>query len=773
MKRIHFIVRILFVLIFTAFTAPFAATAQEQGTIEGSVIDRQTKQEIIGAKIQVITGRGDTALSQGALSDAQGNFRIENVPVGTHRLKITATDYKLFIKTDVAVSSAQSTKLSLELKSDIATASEVVVTADYLFAKSEDAKVSSNMLSREEIRRAPGSVEDVSRMVQSLPGVAVASDARNDLIVRGGAPSENFTMIDGIEIPNINHFGSQGAGGGPIGMINSDFIEDVTFSAGGFGARYGDRLSGVMDIRYREGDRNRIAGKFDLGLAGAGFVIEGPVQQGKSSFIVSARKSYLDLIVGATGLTAVPNYSNFNVKATYEISPEHRLSFIGLGGVDDIFIKGDQAEDETSNDRIRNNGWQGIAGLSHKWLAGKQTYIQTSLSGDVYRYFTDVNNAGVQTYINSSYEGEAVMRSDFSHRLSPSDELQGGVNARYIRNSNDVYIKSDTNEYGKTFGDINYSATAATYKLGGYVQYSKQFFGNRLGVTGGARVDYFEFLNNSTAVSPRLSASYALQSNLKVNAAWGLYHQAPPMVWLMADSRNRDLKYAETQHLVGGIEYYPFEDVKVTLEVFSKDTRDYAASLRDSSVSYANVGADFGASGLEHLTSGSTGYARGVEFFVQKKFTTRFYGQVNYSYSQIRFAGLDGVLRAGSYDYQNIFTVIAGYKITDAIEVSGKWRFVGGRPYTPYDVALSGAAGQGILDLSQVNGARFSDYHRLDVRADFRFNFAGLAVVSYIDLQNTYNRQNIERLSWNEKTNRPQELYQWSFLPAGGVKVEF
>jgi len=257
----------------------------QSGRLEGKVIDQTTKQAIIGAKIEVM---GTKFL---AVTNPSGEFEIDGLEPRTYHLKTSAPYYVTTYKTDIAVTSAQSTKLTIEMKLASYEVDEVVVTSERFFEHSPDMDVSINSLSPEEIRRAPGAVEDVSRMMQTLPGVTTATDARNDLIVRGGSPVENFIMIDGIEVPNINHFGTQGASGGPIGMLNVDFLSDVNFSAGGFPAKYGDRLSSIMDIQYRDGDKNYLTGKFDLGIAGAGFILEGPIQQGKSSFIVSERRS--------------------------------------------------------------------------------------------------------------------------------------------------------------------------------------------------------------------------------------------------------------------------------------------------------------------------------------------------------------------------------------------------------------------------------------------------------------------------------------------------
>ncbi len=754
----------------TTATAPPDSTvvASQTGIIEGEVIDKITKQEVIGARIELI---GTTI---GALSDLTGKFRLTNLPPKTYQLRVTAPDYKPLIRSDVAVGTAQSVKLTLELVIDGVSASEITVSATTFFIKSDEFKLSTNTLSQEEIRRAPGSVEDVSRMVLAMPGVSTSSDQRNDIIARGGSPIENFTMVDGVEVPNINHFAAQGATGGPIGVLSVDFLQDVTFSAGGFGVKYGDRLSSVMEIKYRDGDKNRFRGKFDLGFAGAGFIVEAPLQKDKSSFMLSARKSYLDLILGATGLpnTAIPNYSNINFKATLEASPQHRFSLIGIGGIDDIRFAGATQEDNPDFNNVVNNGWQYTLGLSHKWLAGDKTFIQTTVSNNRYRYFTDIDSVGIRRFRNSSFESDYVLRSDLSHRFSPTDITELGIVARLIDNSNDIFIAEGRDIAGNLRPELYYKRAAQAYKLGAYLQYTKLFF-DRLSLTAGLRYDYFSYLNNPGVFSPRLSASLAVLPTLKLNAAVGLYHQAPPMIWLLSFSQNRDLQFLQTRQLAGGLEFYPSEDLKITLEVFDKDYRNYAASVELPQVSYANASAGFGISGLEPLVSESFGYARGIELFLQKKLTTNFYAMANYSFSRIEFAGRDGVLRPSSFDFRHIFTAIFGYKFSDALELSVRWRYVGSQPTSPINLPASRALGQLVLDFDNFNSDRLPEYHRLDVRLDQRFFFTGWNIVAFIDIQNAYARQNVERLIWNQRTQEVTRLLQFGFLPVGGVKVEF
>lgn len=345
-----------------------------KGKIVGEVLDQTTNQKIVGAVVEILNS------DIYATTDINGQFEISNLSPKTYALKVSAMYYLSTYRSDVRVTGGQSTKVIIELKLASYETDEVIVSAERFFDKPEFLTTSTNSLTSEEIRRAPGAAEDLNRMVQSLPGVTTATDSRNDLIVRGGSPVENLIIVEGIEVPNINHFGTQGASGGPIGMINVDFLNDVTFSAGGFPAKYGDRLSSIMDVKYRNGDKREFNTKLDLGIAGAGIVLEGPIQKEKSSFLFSARRSYLDLILSSTGLTAVPLYSNFNLKATYELSDNHKLSLIGLAGIDKIQFKGFDSDDEPFIESSKYSGWQIATGLVHKWLIDDNIFLQSSIS---------------------------------------------------------------------------------------------------------------------------------------------------------------------------------------------------------------------------------------------------------------------------------------------------------------------------------------------------------------------------------------------------------
>ncbi len=760
---------VLFIIVLCSFLGmndSRAADVSGNGSIQGKVIDTDTKQEIPGVIINIAGTKTTT------VSNENGLFAFSNLEPKLYTLIFKSAFYEEVVKSDLRVGTSQSAKLTVEMKMKSHQEAEVVVTGKKLFERASGASVSANTLSPEEIRRAPGAAEDVQRLVQALPGVTTATDSRNDLIVRGGSPFENFVMIDGIEVPNVNHFGTQGASGGPIGMINTDFLNNVTFSSGGFPAKYGDKLSSTMDISYRDGDRNKFTGKFDLGIAGAGVDIEGPIQKDKSSFLFSARKSYLDLIFSSTGLTAIPKYSNFNFKATYNLSTQHKLEVLDLAGIDNIEIKSLDNKDDPQVNNTLYSGWQNISGLMDKWLIGQNTYLQTSLSHTIYDKKIDVDSLGTVHFRNHSDDQELVLRSDFFHRFTPTDLLEAGFTVRQISNRNDLYSYQTIDAFGKYAKGLTYNATAKAKKYGAFVEYNKEVF-NVLTLTPSLRYDYFDYLNDPSVVSPRLAASYEIVQNLKFNAAYGIYHQAPPLIWLVADSRNKDLKQMKAKHIVAGIEYYPSPDVKITVEAYQKDYSDYAASVLNPEVSYANSGTEYGTAGLEYLKSESTGKAKGIELFIQKKLTDKLYGMMNYSYSDIKFKALDGIERPSSFDYRNVFTLIIGYRFSEDFEVSGKYRYMGGRPYTPFNEQLSTQFNQSIFDFTRYNGARFTAYQRFDIRADWRYEFNGWNLVTFLDLENTLNTRNIDQLIWNQKKNQADKVLQWSFIPAGGLKVEF
>ncbi len=307
-----------------AHAADPSGAPPKAGAISGSVTVELTGQPIAGATVLLEGTAGSVT------TDERGRFRLPEVPPGVYCLVVSSEAHLPARVTDVVVSANRESTASAHLQR-IAFGERVAVEAS-AFERSAEIATGAFRMNQEEVRRAPGALGDVGRMIQALPGVGARDDQRNDIVARGGSPSENLTLVDGLEVPNLSHFGGQGASGGPITMLNAEAVSDVSFLAGGFPASYENRLSSVLEVGLREGGRERFEAEFDLSMAGAGLLAEGPLGK-RGSWLISGRRSYLDLIAGAYGIEgAVPQYSNYQAKLVYDLSPAHTLSLISLGG---------------------------------------------------------------------------------------------------------------------------------------------------------------------------------------------------------------------------------------------------------------------------------------------------------------------------------------------------------------------------------------------------------------------------------------------------------
>ncbi len=738
------------------------------GEIHGKVVDGATQQPLPGVNVRA----AETAY--GAATNERGIYRVVNMPVGTYRLRFSMVGYQEVIKTDVVVKSNKATiGVDVEMQESLITIQGAIVTVDP-FLKSAETPVSAHSLDYEEIRRAPGSAEDISRAIRVLPSVALASDRRNDLIVRGGSPSENLVLVDGIETPNINHYGSQGASGGPIGMLNVDFVREANFLTGGFPARYGDKLSSVLDIKLREGNREQVEGDFNLSMAGYGGMFEGPLPQGRGSWMISARKSYLELLEGQLGYDGVPKYGDVQGKIVYELNTSNKLTFLGLGGQDNFETNASAEANDgfTANNSINNDQYQYVLGLSWQSLWSKNGYSTISLSRSVYDQDAVITRWDGRPRSRSRWqEAQWIARIDAHHKLGSASHLSAGLQAKSICFPQQLFLDEYRNENGDLIGSLSIDQEIKTSSTGGYLQFTDNL-NHRLSASSGVRWDYFDF-TGANNFSPRISLSYHFTDRLTLNGSWGIFYQTPPLSWLTADPRNADLKNFRADHYVVGVDYHLAEDTKLTVEVYDKEYRDYPVSTTDSSRALSNFGANFGIYDVRHVVNGGSGIARGVEVLLQKKLFEKYYGIISYGYSRSKFKGIDGTEIAGDFDVRHVANFVVGYKPNEKWEFSLKWAYAGGRPYTPFDMQASKQAGQGILDLAQLNARRYPAYHRLDVRFDRRYHLKKLNIVTYFDLQNAYNRKNVNAIFWNEARNEEAVSHQWEILPVGGLSVEF
>lgn len=742
-----------------------AQPAGEAGVIEGVVLDRSTQSPLPGATVEVL------GTSRGAVANLKGAFRIEGLAPGSYRIKVSSLGYEPAILSDIQVQNARPQTVRVELNEAETDGEEVTVRPDYFTTRRAEA-ASTRDLQAEEIRRLPGGFEDVVRAISTLPGVAQVSNGRNDLLVRGGAPSENLFLIDGVESPNINHFGTQGSGGGPLSFVNLDFVQETTFSTGGFGVKYGDKISSVLEIDLRNGRTDRNGGKATISATQFGLNLEGPVTE-KGSYLFSVRRSYLDLIFRAAGFSFVPEYWDVFGKFNYTLDDNDLLSGVAIAAIDRVKFFNDDQEDIYDNARILDNTQdQLVAGLTWKHLF-EQGYLSTTLGRTRIAYeFEQSDTLLNPIFSNSSLEDEFNLRLDALWRLSDGTELSFGSNAKTVDFRTDAFLSLDG-------PPLDVSLEERFYKGALYAQASRELI-DELTLTLGGRLDYFNAIDKTLYPSARLALTTPIGSLFRLNLSGGRYYQSPSYIWLAANEMNRELNSIRTDVGVIGIERLLSDDFKVSVEGYGKIYDDYPASISRPYLVLANTGAEFGGSdegfasfGFEPLASLGEGRAYGVEFFAQKKLSeSPWYGIASLSLNKSTFTGIDGVERPGSFDQRLIFNVSGGWKITDQWEAGLKFRFATGRPYTPVDSTGDPSFGYRLVD--QYNALRLPASHALDLRVDKRWPFSRWNLITYVDVQNVYNRRNPVIPRYDARLGGPDDTQSAiGILPSIGISAEW
>ncbi|RMF57979.1 MAG: TonB-dependent receptor [Calditrichaeota bacterium] len=785
----------IFGLFFLLFSS-FLLALPRGGTLAGKVVDQHTQQPLVGVNVVV----ENTLL--GATTDEEGFFVILQIPSGSYNIRFEYLGYRTLIKSNVIINPGRKTVLNVEMQIDVLEGEKVEVTAS-AFVKPAGSVISNRSMDFEEIRRDPGSAMDIQRAMQALPSVVSGTDQENEIIVRGGAPGENLFLMDNMEIPNPNHFTQQGRSGGPINMINPTMVQKVDFYAGAFSARYGDKASSVMDITLREGDSEAYHGEIQMGMSGAGLLVEGPLRYNSANFIFSARKSFLDLIISSTGLVAVPHYQNTQLKLTFPLHKSHKLFINGIYGNDNIRIEGEGTGGYAygaENVAYKSHQWTTGATLRSLWsphLISLTTLFANEVYWDIDEYHSRTRDS---YYLNRSKEREISLRSDFTWQPRSQWLIQWGGSLKQVHLNHQISMDPDTiflyrpdqNEPIGIFKiipewiDKNLSSS---YKSALYGQIGINLF-KSIHFTGGLRYDYFDY-NNFASLSPRVGFSIYLTPKFTLNAAFGVHYQSPAYIELTAHPNNRHLKSKYTRQFVLGIEHLIGNDIKWTLEVYWKNYYDVPV------LKSLTTPDPFDSFQGERLNIGK-GWARGIEFFFQKKLTHHFSTIVSYSFSRATAQDPRWDKRYDwDFDYRHIFNVVGGYKLgfhdkqwyqdfkrkwwyhflapflplADEVEISFKFRYSGGRPYTPpvYHPEFRRWITQ---EQQLLNTHRYPPYHRLDFRVDRRYFFNNWNMVVFFDMMNVYNRHNIWEYQYNDDGSR-EEVLQFEVLPVGGVLIEF
>lgn len=731
----------------------FPVQAQKTYSIKGVVKDELSGEPLSFVNVMI------WGTTQGTVTDIDGNFNLKGVAPGSYRMQSSFIGYKPYVSAEFRLTNKDQF-LTIEMQEASQNLQEVSIVASP-FRKTAESPLGLRVIGFKEIEKSAGGNRDISRVVQSFPGVASTAAFRNDLMVRGGGPSENRFFLDGVEIPNINHFSTQGASGGPVGIINPDFVREVNFYAAAFPASRGNALSSVLDFKLQDGNKEKFTLRGVVGASEVGVSANGPMGK-KTTYQVSVRRSYLQFLFDVIGLPFLPTFTDAQFKIKHQFDKKNELTLLGLGAIDDMKLNTGMKDMSDENQYILDylpvvKQKTYMLGAVYKHYSGRNVYSliasRSYLNNKNTKYHdNDESSADNLTLNYTSDEVENKFRTENIFRL-PYIQLNVGGNIDYATYTNNTYQKI----FSTSPIVLNYLTDLNLVKWGLYATAQYETMNERFTASLGIRTDannYSSDMNNMLKqLSPRLSLSYCLFKDVYLNANVGRFYELPPYTAMgFKDNkgnyvnRNNGLTYISSNQAGIGLEYRPAPFLKVTAEGFYKHYGDYPLSVIDS-IPLASKGTDYGVFGNEEVTSQAKGRAYGFElmgrWYNYKGLT--FIASYTYVRSEFKDVRNPNIYLPSAWDNKHLFTFSGTYSLPKNWDVGAKLRVVGGAPYTPYDLEKSSlvtawdANGKLYYDYSRFNSGRLDAFTQLDVRVDKTFYFKKVMLGVYLDLQNVLN----------------------------------
>ena len=738
-----------------------------QVVIQGKVVDVSSRKPLSGAKIQVDK---QEAL---ATTGADGAFEVKGIEPGYHTITVTVDGYESESSSELLFTYDKSPYILLELTSLASGVGEVSIRKTSIQKREAESPVSSQKLSIREIERNPGGNRDISKIIQSLPGVVSVPGFRNDVVIRGGAPSENKFYLDGIEIPIINHFQTQGSTGGPVGLLNVNFIKEVNFYTGAFPVNFANGLSSVLDFRQMDGNANKAKYRFTLGSSDVGFTADGPMGK-KATYIFSARQSYLQGLFSVLGLPFLPNFIDYQAKVKVKLNDKDDISFLMVGAVDFFRLNLKVNDNITDSLQLKSNKyilgylpvyrqWNYTFGTvyTHYGKGSKTQYFlsRNMLNNTSYKYRNnDESTEDNRIFTYNSIEEENKLRVENSRSLNRWKVLTG-AGVEYVQfgvdNKAKILIPGAPGTAG-TVKDIAFNSQLNLAKYSGFVRAYRNVMGNgTLSFAGRLDGNTFNKEMQNVLNQPTASVSASLPTKvdgLFFNANVGQFTQLPSYTILgyrnaagELDNLNR-VKYIRNRMVAAGLQYNKVKDTRITLEGFYKKYANYPLALNDS-ICLGNLGTDFAVVGNEPVSSVCDGRAYGMEFLIQKRSRSGLYGILAYTLSWSEFNDKNGKAVNSAWDSRHTLSLVGGMKLKRNWEMGAKFRMASGRPYTPYDVQRSlvkgnwDVKGVALNDYSRLNAERLGTFSQLDVRVDKVWYFKRSSLNLYMDIQNFLNKE--------------------------------
>lgn len=697
--------------------------------------------------------------------NGKGIVEIKNLPVGNYTFEINSEGYDADYLFDINIIPNQNISYSVGLSKTISSNDIEGVVIRKKYKTSVESPVSLRNITSEEIQKNAGSNRDVSKAILSFPGVGSTATFRNDLFIRGGNSSENKFYVDGIEVPVINHFQTQGASGGPRGILTVDFIKDVDFYSGAFPAKRNGMLSSLFEFNLKNARKEKIGYKAVVGLDDMQLMADGPLNKdGSLSGLFSIRKSNLQLLFKALGLPFLPSYYDGTIKVSKKFKNGNELYFLGIGAIDEIDFNS-RVKETPSNLNIidllpKSPQWNYTTGVGYRHLVNNGNWLFTisrnQWDNKFIKYFKNIETPDNLLYNFHSQEVENKIRVD--RKFSLNDfifEVGSNINfANYFTNT----ISKNVSQNDINFDEFESKINMIQYGI--YANTQKKFFNNDLQLSIGIRMDannYSEKMNNLlNQFSPRLSLKYRMSKRWSLNFNTGRYFQLPAYTSLGFKKNNElinqsQLKYIQSTHIVSGVEYNGRGNVKLTLEGYHKRYKNYPFSLRNN-VSLANLGGSFGVVGNEPLDARGKGETYGFEILAQKRTNNDYYGIVAYTFGYSKFSNDKGEFIPSSWDTRHILSATVGKNFNRNWNIGARFRLQSGFPETPYDLEKSALVkiwninNSAVQDYTSLNQLRGNLIHQLDIRIEKKWVFKKWQFTTYFDIVNAYGSKNPSNL---------------------------
>ncbi|MEM8897570.1 MAG: TonB-dependent receptor [Bacteroidota bacterium] len=802
MKRV--LIHNLLLLIICLFMGQYVSAQGTTQTLRGTIIDKQSETPLVGATVIVVSQNPPL----GSTTQADGTFVIRNVPIGRQIIQVKYLGYETVTIPNVLVNAGKEVILDVGLEESIIQAEEVVISGKVNKDRAQNdlATVSSRTFSLEEVRRYAGGSNDVARLAGNFAGVSTANDSRNDIVIRGNSPTGVLWRLEGVPIPNPNHFSTLGTTGGPVSGINPNILKNSDFLTSAFPAEYGNATGGVFDLGFRNGNKETHEFTAQLNaFSGLELMAEGPIKkENKSNFVAAYRYSFVeigDALGIPIGTNAVPNYQDLSFNVDLGNSKAGRFSIFGIGGLSDIAFLADEIDEDdlfaNPNEDAFAESRFGVIGVRHNILLNQNAYLRTVVSAS-----TSQNDFNQDNFLDTGEKFRATESSDVVNTLTLSSYINQKFNARTTlragilieSNAVDTDVRDRDNRPDLNGDGIpdwvqvrDLEETLTLYQA--YAQI-KHKLSEKFTLNLGVHSQYLDF-NESFALEPRVAVNWDFLPQHRLSLAYGIHNQAQPYPVLLFREEvepglfrntNEDLDFTRASHFVLGYDYRPGGEWRVKAEAYYQMLDQVPIEAIPSSFSVLNSGSDFVFPDRGSLVNEGTGRNYGLELTVEKFFSRGYYGLLTASVYDSEYEGSDEISRNTAFNNQYVLNVLGGkeWKVgkaqRNAFTLDFKVTNAGGRYYTPVDLAATRANfGREVLDEENAFSERFDPYFRMDVKFGFRVNSKKkkLSQQFYIDLQNVTNQENIFVRRYNEVTDEINEVNQRGFFPDLLYRIQF